>query len=241
MNMKILAGGSIYKPEMNKAFFLDVDVGGTKTHALVTDEAGQVLGFGRSGPGNRTLVGYQGFTDALQQATNEALTAAGLTKEQIASAGFGVAGYDWPSERQATLQAIAKLNLRAPMEAVNDALIGLLAGSAEGWGVAVVSGTGSNCRGWDRHRQREGMVTSAGLAMGEAAGSSELVGKAVQAVSHEWTRRGPATQLTPMLVAYAGAKDVADLVEGLFVVEYAGEHYGVCDKEQNPCSIRILP
>src|SRR5688572_7553056 len=137
MNMKVSAGGSTHTPEMNKTFFLGVDVGGTKTHALVTDETGHVLGFGRSGPGNRTLVGYQGFTDALRQATNEALATAGLTTEQIAGAGFGVAGYDWPSERQATLQAIATLNLRAPVEAVNDAIIGLLAGSAEGWGVAV--------------------------------------------------------------------------------------------------------
>ena len=205
---------------MNTAFFLGVDVGGTKTHALVTDQAGRVLGFGRGGPGNHELVGYPGLIDALRQATDEALATAELTRERIAGAGFGVAGYDWPSERQATLQAIACLNLEAPFEAVNDALIGLLAGSAEGWGVAVVSGTGSNCRGWDRYRQREGMVTSGGLVMGEGAGSSELVGKAMQAISHQWTRRGPATQLTPALVAYTGAKDLSDLLEGLLERRY---------------------
>ncbi len=205
---------------MNTAFFLGVDVGGTKTHALIANQSGQALGFGESGPGNHELVGYPGLISALQQATDEALVTAGLTRERIAGAGFGVAGYDWPSERQATMQAIARLNLEAPLQAVNDALIGLLAGSAEGWGVAVVSGTGSNCRGWDQYRKREGMVTSAGLFMGEGAGSAELVGKAVHAIAHEWTRRGSATQLTPALIAYAGAKDLADLLEGILDQRY---------------------
>ena len=33
-------------------YFLGVDVGGTKTHALIADENGRMTDFGRSGPGN---------------------------------------------------------------------------------------------------------------------------------------------------------------------------------------------
>ena len=33
-------------------YYLGVDVGGTKTHALIADEAGQALGFATGGPGN---------------------------------------------------------------------------------------------------------------------------------------------------------------------------------------------
>jgi N-acetylglucosamine kinase-like BadF-type ATPase len=99
--------------------------------------------------------------------------------------------------------------------AVNDALIGLLAGSAEGWGVAVVSGTGCNCWGWDRTRQHVGQVTGSGLSMGEGAGGSEVVAKAVQAVAHAWTRRGPATRLTEALLKHTGARSAEDLLEGL--------------------------
>ncbi len=205
---------------MNRTFYLGLDVGGSKTHALITDEAGHALGFGKSGPGNHEIVGYHGLIDALSQATDEALATAGLSKDQISGAGFGISGYDWPSERQATLGAIAQLHLKSPVDAVNDTLIGLLAGSSEGWGVAVVSGTGSNARGWDRLRQREGMVTSAGLVLGEGAGSHEMVSKAVQAVSHEWTRRGPATQLTPAFIEYVGAKNLSDFIEGFMAQRY---------------------
>jgi N-acetylglucosamine kinase-like BadF-type ATPase len=196
-------------------YFLGVDVGGTKTQALVADESGRAAGFGQGGAGNHEEVGYAGLAHAMRQATDQALAQSGIGVEQIAGAGFGVAGYDWPSEREPTLQAIARLRLNAPVEAVNDALIGLLAGSAEGWGVAVVSGTGCNCWGWDRTRQRIGQVTGNGAAMGEGAGGSELVARAVQAVAHAWTRRGPPTQLTEAFMQHTGTRSANDLVEGL--------------------------
>jgi len=196
-------------------YYLGVDVGSTKTHALVADESGQALGFGEDGAGNHESVGYEGLRAALNSAAGRALAAAGVAKAQIAGAGFGVAGYDWPSERTATLEAIATVGLRAPVEAVNDALLGVLARAKDGWGVAVVSGTGCNCWGWDETRRRVGQVTGSGLVMGEGVGSGELVTMALQKVAHEWTRRGPQTALTPALIRHAGARNLPDLLEGI--------------------------
>jgi N-acetylglucosamine kinase-like BadF-type ATPase len=196
-------------------YFLGADVGSTKTHVLIINEAGQALGFGESGPGNHEVVDYPGLARALGEATDRALVAAGLAKDQIGGAGFGVSGYDWPSERQLTMEAIATLGLNCPVEAVNDTLLGLLAGSAQGWGIAVVSGTGCNCRGWDRERRHQGMVTGNGIWMGEAAGGGDLVRKAVQAAAYEWTRRGPATQLTPALLEYTACTTLAEMLQNL--------------------------
>lgn len=196
-------------------FYLGVDVGSTKTHAVIADEAGQVIGFGESGPGNQETVGYAGLAQALQEAVSPALSIAGLSVDQIRGAGFGISGYDWPSERAPTLQAIATLGLQAPLEAVNDAILGLLAGSSQGWGIAVVSGTGCNCRGWDRERKREGRVTGNGFWLGEGAGAGELVVKAIQAIAHEWTRRGAPTQLTPAFLGHTGSVSVEVMLDGL--------------------------
>jgi N-acetylglucosamine kinase-like BadF-type ATPase len=196
-------------------YFLGVDVGSTKTHALIADEAGQAVGLGLAGPGNHEAVGYDGLEAALDAACYRALSAAGVVKDDIAGAGFGVAGYDWPSEREPTLAAIRSLGLQAPVDAVNDTSLGLLAGATGGWGVAVVSGTGCNARGWDRSRQREGKVTGNGTWMGEAAGASELIARAVQALAHEWTRRGRRTQLTPAFLAHLGVGSLDELLEGL--------------------------
>lgn len=197
------------------AYFLGVDIGGTKSHALIADAAGRAVGFGEAGPGNYEDVGYEGLAATLAAVTERALADAGLTKAQIAGAGFGIAGYDWPSQREAHLAAIRPLGLdKARLELVNDTIIGLLAGAPSGWGIAIIAGTRANCWGWDPQR-RIGRLTGYGWRMAEVAGGLELVGKAVQAVALEWTRRGPATRLTQYFIEFTGSRNVEDLLEGL--------------------------
>ena len=193
-------------------FFLGVDTGSTKSHALIADDAGRALGLGTSGPGNPDVIGYGALTNVLHDAVHQALSLAGITKEHIAGAGFGIGGYDWPSQREPILAALLHLELSAPLEIVNDAIIGLLAGAAAGWGVAIVAGTSCNCWGWDQQR-RTGRMTGFGTSMAEGAGASELVGKAVQAVALEWTQRGPPTRLTQAFMELAGACSAEDLLE----------------------------
>ncbi len=200
-------------------YFLGIDIGGSKSHALVADETGRVLGFGSAGAGNHEVVGYEGLTAVLQSTAAAALQMAGLGREQIDGAGFGVAGYDWPSERMATMAAIATLGLHAPVEAVNDTILGLLAGAERGWGVALVGGTSNNCRGWDR-QGREGRVLGNGIDFGEYGGAGEIVYKAIHEIAKAWTRRGPETALCQAFVDYAGARDTADLLEGLSQEQY---------------------
>ncbi len=200
-------------------YFLGVDIGATKSHALIADETGQALALGVGGSGNYEVVGYRGLAETLNDITAKALSVAGIAKEQLAGAGFGVAGYDWPAEREPTLQAIQTLGLSAPFEFVNDAVIGLLAGAEEGWGVAVVAGTSNNCRGRDR-QGREGQVTGCGPWFGEYGGAGELVDKAIQAVAMAWTLRSPATRLTEAFIELTGATDIIDLLEGLALERY---------------------
>jgi N-acetylglucosamine kinase-like BadF-type ATPase len=199
-------------------YFLGVDAGGTKTHALVTDETGETVGFGVAGPGSWEAVGYDGLTRILLDVTTQALGMAGITISQISGTGMGLAGYDWPSQRGYHLDAIQPLKLLCPLEIVNDTTLGILAGATEGWGLCVVSGTGCNCRGWSRDHQREGRVVGgASHWSGEAAGGYDILARAMRSVTFEWDKRGPATALTPTFVKQTGAKDLDDLVEGLYL------------------------
>jgi N-acetylglucosamine kinase-like BadF-type ATPase len=196
-------------------YYLGVDIGATKSHALIADETGRAVGFGQGGPGNHEVVGYEGLTAVLNDIVLQAEAVAGIWRAQIVGAGFGVAGYDWPGERAATLTAISTLGLTVPLEAVNDTIIGLLAGSEAGWGVAIISGTGNNCWGWDQGRGRMGHVTGNGRLFDEYGGAADLVWKAMSAVAAAWSRRGPATSLTELFMQRAGVTSPEHLLEGL--------------------------
>jgi N-acetylglucosamine kinase-like BadF-type ATPase len=196
------------------AYFLGVDIGGSKSHALLADENGQALGFGEGACGSPEILGYDGMARVLDDIIGQALAEAGLRMEAISAAGFGMAGYDWPSQRQPIIAAIRGIGLNAQLELVNDALVGLYAGSSQGWGVAVVAGTGNNCYGVNR-AGKVGRVTGEGHLMDEDGGAGGLVTKAVQAVSRMWSKRGPDTKLAEMFVQRTGAADVFAFLEGI--------------------------
>src|SRR5215470_15250699 len=100
-------------------YFLGVDVGSSKTHALIAGETGKCISLGNGGGGNHQSTGYERLTDVLQKSFAAARQITGMEKVQIAGAGFGIAGYDFLSEREAHLGAIAPLGLTCPIEIVN--------------------------------------------------------------------------------------------------------------------------
>ncbi len=201
-------------------FFLGADLGGTKTHVMIANANGQVIGFGEGGPGNHETAGFDGIHESLHQASIGAFNSAGINPRDISGAGFGVAGYDWPNQKNPILRIIETLNLGGKIEMVNDTVLGILAGSSRMWGIAVVSGTGCNCWGWDETRSRLGRVTGGGVEFGENAGASELMFKTSSALARAWTTAGPPTMLTEIFCQRFGAKDLPDLLQGLLTREY---------------------
>jgi N-acetylglucosamine kinase-like BadF-type ATPase len=195
-------------------YFLGIDVGSSKTHALIADEAGRCIGFGKAAGGNHQSVGYERLTHVLQKSFEEACQSSGVTKDQIVGAGFGIAGFDFPSEREGHLQAIAPLGLTCPVEIINDGTNGLISGTSHGVGVNVTAGSGTNCRGRGKNRQ-EGRVVGNGPIFGEFGGAIEIVYRAMQFVNYAWIKRIQPTGLTKIFLRATGAQDEMDLMEGL--------------------------
>jgi N-acetylglucosamine kinase-like BadF-type ATPase len=193
-------------------YFLGIDVGSSKTHALLVDETGQCVGFGKSGGGNHQGVGYDGLTDVLRESFVQARAMAGVDVASIAGAGFGVAGCDFPSDRGPHLQAIACLGLACPLEVVNDGMNGLLAGATRGIGVNVTAGSSNNCRGRGKDG-KEGRIVGNGIAFGEFGGAIEIAWRGLQVVNYAWIKRIPPTSLTAIYLEAAGAKNEVDLME----------------------------
>ena len=195
-------------------YFLGIDVGSSKTQALFADETGSCIGFGQAGGGNHQGVGYDGLADVLQLSFQRASQMAKVSPAQIIGAGFGVAGFDFPSDREPHLAAIAKLDLTCPVEVVNDGFNGLLAGTTHGIGVNVTAGSGVNCCGRGANGA-QGRIVGNGSPFGEFGGGTEIVEKGLHMVNYAWIKRIPPTQLTAIYLEATGAKDELDLMEGL--------------------------
>ena len=195
-----------------RRYLLGVDVGNTKTHVWITDLSGNGIHLSTAGCANYEAIGIDGFKEVLNSAVNDACDTAQINKSEVAGMGFSIAGYDWPSEKPIMEDAIQSLGIESPYLYVNDAVIGLIAGSSEGWGVAVDAGTGNNVRGRDRSGQ-VGRITGNSIPFGEIGGAGEIVWRAIVAVTYAWTKRGPQTRLTQMMVDFAEVSDEAALIE----------------------------
>jgi len=195
-------------------YFLGIDVGSSKTHALIADENGGCIGFGKSSGGNHQGVGYERLGTVLKESFEQAKQMSGVENADIAGAGFGVAGFDFPSEKEAHLKTIAGLGLSCPLDVFNDGWNGLISGTSHGVGVNVTAGSGINCRGRNSSG-KEGRVVGNGVNFGEHGGAIEIVLRALQVVNHAWIRRIGPTVLTKIFLEATGATDEENLMEGL--------------------------
>ncbi len=201
-----------------RKYFLGVDTGATKSHALIVDENATPLGFGSGGAGNWEVIGWDGIEITLNEILQDACQQAKIKPSQILGAGFGLAGLDWEEDRAPHLNIIRKIGISSPINLVNDAFIGLPAGTDAGWGIVVSAGTSCNCYGRNQQGQI-GRVIGASF-FGEYAGAGELIGRAKQAVAHAWTRRASSTKLTEAFLNLTNAENPADLLAGLMRDKY---------------------
>lgn len=195
-------------------YFLGVDVGSSKTHAMIADENGICIGFGRSMGGNYQGVGYEGLAETLTRSFTQASEQAGVKVDQVTGAGFGIAGFDFPSDREPHLETINKVGLSCPVELVNDGVNGLLAGTTHGIGVNITAGSGVNCRGRGPDGS-EGRIVGNGDTFGEFGGGIEIAWKGFHMVNYAWIKRIPPTALTRIYLEATGARDEMDLMEGV--------------------------
>ncbi len=197
---------------MPASLYLGIDAGGTKTHALIADERGHVRGVGVAGSGNWEGVGLEGALSAYREALKAALADASLAVGQLAAAGYGLAGYDWPSDDQRLRPILARLGVPGPFALVNDTAVALRAGTEDGVGVVIVSGTGTTVAGRNPKGERW-RTFGEGEDLGDTGGASGIARLALRAVARAYTGAGPETALSAILVEHYGAESVIAMLE----------------------------
>jgi N-acetylglucosamine kinase-like BadF-type ATPase len=199
---------------------IGVDGGGTKTQAVVTDLQGQVLARGLGGASNHKRVGFEKACEAIVAAVDGALgpvlssktTVRPLWKSgRVAAACFGLSGVDGSEDEQA-FTAWARAEGFAPLfSVVNDTELILAAGTPEGWGIAVISGTGSNCIA----RSPKGLTVRVGgwgPALGDEGSGYAIGTQALRAAAQAADGRGNAKAVLDMVLETWKLRDPSALV-----------------------------
>jgi len=191
---------------------LGLDGGGTKTHVVIADDEGELLGAATGGASNWEDVGMEGAAQSIRAVVLEALQAAQVEPEALDASVFGLAGNDWPSDLTRLSTIPASLNLGGNQEIVNDAFVALRAGANHPWGVALIAGTGSVVAGRNQ-RGEEFRTLGLGPLYGDWGGSTEIAEEGLRAVAEAFTGLGPPTALTAAYMTALGRSSAEDLLE----------------------------
>lgn len=186
---------------------IGIDAGGTRTVCQVADAAGHVEAE-FIGPGaNLQSEGELGIEGVLGALLARAFGDSGAA----AVICLGMAGADRPEDMAVVRGVLARIGRGARSVVVNDALLALEAGSGQGPGVVVVSGTGSIAYGRDRNG-RAARAGGWGYVLGDEGSGYWLGRQALRSVVRAADGRGQPTALTPRILAHYGAARPQDLI-----------------------------
>lgn len=192
-------------------YLLGIDGGGSKTAVMLARRDGTLLGRGQGGPSNYHAVGRENAFQALDAAISQAWSAAGMYEQPVAAVVLGMAGVDRPLDSLVFEHWIADRFPAARVRLVNDGQIALAAGTPQGWGIVVLSGTGSIIFGQDEHG-RTARAGGWGYLMGDEGSGYLAALAALQAVAKAFDGRGPATSLTQRVTAFFQVDSPPDLI-----------------------------
>jgi glucosamine kinase len=138
------------------AFFLALDVGGTKTDYVLADETRELARV-RTGTIKRLRTDAQTATASLEEALAELSTRSGVSMDSITRTCVGTAGVSVPLVSDWLRESISA-RVAGDLVLIGDVEIALDAAFQGGPGVLAMAGTGSNVAG----RTSDGTLTTAG-------------------------------------------------------------------------------
>jgi N-acetylglucosamine kinase-like BadF-type ATPase len=194
---------------------LAVDGGNSKTDLALVGADGAVLGLARGPMSSPHHIGVEGCLQVLSDLLGEAMAAAGLGEQPAAAvAQVMLAGADLPAEEEALQAAIAARGWAQRTSVGNDTFAILRAGSEQGWGVAVVCGSGINCVGVAPDG-RQARFLALGPITGDWGGGFDIGLAALGAAARGEDGRGPRTTLEQSVPAHFGLTTPQALAEAI--------------------------
>lgn len=195
---------------------LGVDGGGSKTAAAVAslDNSGQltILGRGLAGPSNLRLAGREQSIASLNQAVDEALGEANAAGRVVDYAVLALAGSTSPDVRREVTNWAKMRKLSSRIGVIHDVDPVLVGGTENGWGIALVVGTGTVAIGVDTAGNS---VTKGGWGhwFGDKGSGFDIACKALAAVAEAADDIGPETVLSELVMDKLGTADPRSILK----------------------------
>ncbi len=199
-------------------YALGVDGGGTKTLAWIGEVDAQgdahVVGRGSAGSSNQVAVGVDAALDNLSQAVQHACTDAKISLKQLAAGVFAIAGSGNEAGRR-RIQNFVETRLQlADIQIIHDGQAVLEAGTVDGWGVALIAGTGAVAYGKTR-AGATGVVGGWGYWFGDEGSAFWLGQEALRAIARADDGRGPYTQLADQVVSQLAVNEPREILSAI--------------------------
>jgi N-acetylglucosamine kinase-like BadF-type ATPase len=194
---------------------LAMDIGKTKTFAVLVDENGNILAEAVSGPSGAWLE-ERVILKNISEAIGGCLSKSGLGLDELDLVSISWSDLDTKEDWQKAWKIAEKIGLRKEKTIVeHDAVAAYYAVTWGEPGVAVVAGTGSIAFGMNKQgeRMRSG---GWGWLMGDE-GSAYWIGvKALNAVSRSLDGRGGRTALTEKLKKYFSIEEELEILKKVY-------------------------
>lgn len=204
--------------EVDAKLILGVDGGGTKTVACIarSDPQGscETLGRGQAGSTNLKAVGPEVARNNLMLAIELAWQDAEHSATTADFAVLGLSGAGLADAQQWVQQWILSQGVAREVQIVHDALPVLAAGSDEGWGVALIAGTGTVALGANQAGEAC-IVGGWGYWFGDEGSAYWLGREALRRISHAADGRGSDTALTQLVLKRLGIDDPRRILSAL--------------------------
>jgi len=188
---------------------LGMDIGGTKSHAVLADETGRVLGEGVGGSGNINFIPLSLAEESFAEAIGAAQRQAGTGTLETEIAVIGIEPQPDPLVPCITRLARPKRILRKA-----EGECSLVGGLVEKVGLALIAGTGSV--GWGRNAQGKTHVTSCWGPIGDEGSAYWLAQHGINAAFRADDGRGPATEMVQKIIEKIGEPTLRDCTTPLY-------------------------
>ena len=198
---------------------IGIDGGGSKTVAWIAqcreDDGFAVVGQGSAAGSNPQAVGMAAALEKLAEAVSAARGQAAVESGPVAAVVVGLAGSCGDDVQQVIGHWASSRQLAQRFRVVHDAIPVLAAGSPDGWGVALISGTGSFAFGQD-HQGCSARAGGWGHILGDEGSGYAIAVAGLRAAARAADQRGPTTRLLDDFLARLRCSQPSDLISAIY-------------------------